>query len=67
MGMESGLVHAYQFSLRGRSRSLLPNQDRFSNARMIVTTSGKALRIEKHIYSCAYQCQLYLLGNFFVF
>jgi hypothetical protein len=26
MGMESGLVHAYQFSLRGRSRSLLPNQ-----------------------------------------
>jgi hypothetical protein len=26
MGMESGLVHAYEFSLRGRSRSLLPNQ-----------------------------------------
>jgi len=27
MGMESGLVHAYQSSLRGRSRSLLPNQE----------------------------------------
>jgi hypothetical protein len=34
---------------------------------MIVTTNGKTLRIEKHIYSRAYQCQLYLLGHFFVF
>ena len=43
MGMESGLVHAYQSSLGGRSRSLLPNQELRSKKGSKIYAQRKAI------------------------